>query len=240
MSFWPEETTSWFSRILSLCLVTALLGGCAATGRGNFPPFPITEERNQKTLAVIPPVGASAERISGSVLYHLNRPKIGRTFKSVRVITDESVQDILRGHASLSQVSSSNLDKLKRTINADLMLVFFVNDLRVTKFSTTETERLESTSSRYQNTDIQSNRGDASITSMGTEYSAQEIPVTEGNIRAVISMSSGVYDFNQNRIIWSGRRIERTQDELKDLSAVELVDIVVERVMYRIVSRLTA
>jgi len=52
-------------------------------------------------------------------------------------------------------------------------------------------------------------------------------------------MSALVYDVNQEKIIWRGRRIERSENDTEDLSTIELKDIVVERIMYRIVSRLT-
>lgn len=76
------------------------------------------------------------------------------------------------------------------------------------------------------------------VTSTRTQTTSREIPVTRGNVRVVLSMSAVLYDQKQGEVIWQGQRIERAQDELADLSSIELKDIVVERIMYRINTRL--
>ncbi|MFB6356837.1 MAG: hypothetical protein ABEJ65_10015, partial [bacterium] len=77
------------------------------------------------------------------------------------------------------------------------------------------------------------------ITTTTTETTRKEIPITRGNLRVVLTMSAVIYDLRKDRVVWQGRRIERAQDELADLSSIELKDIVVERIMYRINNRIT-
>lgn len=232
------------NRVLSLVLgflILAFLSGCATTGRGEFPAFP-NETRSDKRLAVLPPIGATTRSLNNSVLYHLNRNQLEGTFESVRVVSDKSISNLLGDRESLETLSDSKARQLSEKIDADWLLAFFVHDLRFEQFSTRDTERLQSSETRYGNIDVDSpdkKSGDRYISSRQTEYSIREVPVTEDNIRVVLSMSAAVYDLNERRVLWSGRRIERAEDEVQDLSAVELRDIVVERVMYRIISRLT-
>ena len=222
-------------------MVLVILSGCATTGRGEFPAFP-EHDRSDRTLAVLPPVGASTQSLNNSVLYHLNRNQLEQTFESVFVVGDQSVRELLADRESLATLPETEAQQLAESIDADWLLVFIVHDLRFEQFSTRETERLEQSETSYGNINVDSSDKDSGnryISSRQTEYSVREIPVTEDNIRVVLSMSAAVYDLAERRVLWSGRRIERAEDEVKDLSAVELRDIVVERVMYRIISRLT-
>lgn len=235
-----ERTPLFPSLVLGL-LIVGVLSGCATTGRGQFPVFP-AEDRSDKNLAVLPPLGASTKSLNNAVLYHLNRNKLEDTFQSVRVTGDKSVRNLLEDVESLETLSENKRQKLTEMIDADWLLAFFVHDLRFEQFSTQDTERLQQSETRYSSVDVDSSRrrsGDQHISSRQTEYSIREIPVTEENIRVVLSMSAVVYDLGDGRVIWSGRRIERAEDEVKDLSPVELRDIVVERVMFRIISRLS-
>lgn len=228
--------------LICLLITLSLIGGCASTGRGEFPTFP-DMNREDKTLAVLPIYGAEGDRLKDSILYHLDRKKISETFGTVKIISKKSVKNILNGEFSPEGLTQDEAEQLKKAVEAPLVLALTAHDLQLEKFTTTETERLEQTNTRYQNTDVDQGGGssnDASINTYETEYSTQEVPVTEGNVRAVLSMSALVYDLNKNRTIWSGRRIERAQGQLEDLSSIELMDIVVERIMYQIVSQLTA
>lgn len=226
---------------LSVLLAVLILSGCATTGRGEFPPLP-ESNRSTKTLAILPPVGPDANRLNSSVLYHLNQPKLEKTFESVRVIADTPVRQILTGTDSLTGLSQPQINRLNRAVEADWLLVFFVHELRIERFTTRDTERLQRSETSYSNIDVDrsdTKTGETTVFSRKSEYEVAEIPVTEDNIRVVLSMSAELLDLNTGQVIWRGRRIERAEDELQDLSAVELEDIVVERIMYRIVSRLT-
>lgn len=228
-------------QLLSVLLILGSLTGCVTTGRGEFPVFPVSDRTN-KTLAVLPPAGPHSKALTNSVLYHLNRTQLENTFESVRIIADKKVSRLLEENDTLGALSPEEARSLSKTFDADLLLGFVVHDLRIEQFSTTETERLERSETRYRNIDVDSSRKnskDGSITSQESEYTVTEVPVSEDKIRVVLSMSAEVYDLEKNAVVWSGRRIERAEDDLKDLSAVELRDIAVERIMYRIISRLT-
>lgn len=135
---------------------------------------------------------------------------------------------------------------IRKQVDSDLVLGFYVHEFAIKEFTTTETETLYRTESRQGSANVyQSGQGEddsdnTHIRSQSTEFSTRQIPVREGNIRVVLSLSAMIYDVERAEVIWRGRRIERAEDEMEDLSTIELKDIVVERVMYRIVSRLVS
>ncbi|MFB6345176.1 MAG: hypothetical protein ABEK50_05300 [bacterium] len=222
--------------VLSVLLVVFLLAGCATTGRGNFPTF-YPEEPGQTSLAVVPPLGASSRDLRSSILYHLNRGALSRRFKSVEVVPEDRVNEIMDPGFSIDQLAWMDSSRLKQLTGADLILLFEVHEFAIKQFSTTETRTLISTKSRNRNTSVNSEEN-VYINTYETELSSREVPVKKGNLRVVLSLSAALYDTDKGNVVWQGRRIERAEDELEDLSSLELKDIVVERLMYRINYRL--
>lgn len=220
-----------------------LLAGCATSGRGEFPEFNLENPR-ARSLAVLPPVGLKGETLRGSIMAHLQVPRLSERFRSVRVVSNRDVADLLSDNFSGERIGAGEARTIRERMDADLVLGFYVHEFAVREFSTTDTRTLFRTDSRQGRTNVQrtgsrdEDEDNIHVSSQSTEFSTRQIPVREGNIRVVLSMSAMVYDVKRAEVIWRGRRIERAEDELEDLSTIELKDIVVERLMYRIVSRL--
>lgn len=249
--------------LLSCLIVVGLLAGCASTGRGEFPALEETG-LSDKDLAVLPTVGAVSSELQSSILYHFDREGFEQRFGSVSFISPRDARMMLGDNFTLDQLARSEPINFGNLTDADLILGLQVNEFAVQEFTTTETRTLYRSNTSFENTSVvTSSSGDDNgrgpgkgpgkrkgppdddgeerntiITSTETNTTRREIPVTRGNIRVVLSLTAVLYDTEQSQVIWRGQRIERAQDELNDLSSIELKDIVVERVMYRINSRL--
>jgi len=236
-----------FPRWFLLLVVSWMLAGCATTGRGKFPEFQV-EKSTTKTLAILPPAGIGSENLRVSMLSHLRKQSLRKKFRKIGMLSNESVTRTLSKTLRGNGLSSEDADRIRRRTNVDLVLGLHVHEFAIKEFSTTETKTLFRTSSDRENTNISTTTGSGdssqsrhtTVTSSDFESTLREIPITKGNIRVVMSLSALVYDVEKGEIIWRGRRIERAEDEMEDLSTIELKDIVIERIMFRIVSRLAA
>lgn len=238
-----------------LLVAMMVLWSCAArTGRGEFPSFSV-DAPSEKTLSVLPPIGLRAEDLRSSILTHADVNRLSNRFNSAYVAPNDTAAQLLSDNFSGERITAEEARLLRESIDADLLLGFYIHEFGIEEYSTTETRTLFRTSSSRRNTSIQENEsvdiddGDnetevtgssgSYVTSRSSNISSREIPVRTGKIRVTLSMSALVYDVNQSRIIWRGRRIERAENDMEDLSTIELKDIVVQRIMYRIISRLT-
>lgn len=235
--------------------VLSILASCAPrTGRGEFPTFSV-EDPSSKNLMVLPPIGLRAKDLRSSILTHTNLNRLEERFQSAYVAPNDTAARVLSDNFSGERVTAEEAELLRDSVDAGLILGFYIHEFGIKEYSTTETRTLFRTSSRRSNTTIQENesvdvdRDDGEtevtgssggyVTSRSSGISSREIPVRTGKIRVTLSMSALVYDVEQGEVVWRGRRIERAENDMEDLSTIELKDIVVERIMYRIVSRLT-
>lgn len=252
----PDERSRWSSSrtrpatsrsLLFVGVLTLLLflGGCATSGRGEFPTFTLENPR-ERSLAVLPPVGLQAEDLKGSIMAHLQVPRLSERFQSVSVISDREVAELLGDNFSGERLDPEEARRIRERVDADLVLGFYVHEFAIREFSTTETKTLYRTESNQGSANVSRSTSDddgssnTHLRSQSSEFSTRQIPVRKGNIRVVLSLSAMIYDVEREEVVWRGRRIERAEDEMEDLSTIELKDIVVERVMYRIVSRLAS
>jgi hypothetical protein len=244
--------------MIGFCLLFVFvffLASCASrTGRGEFPAFSV-ENPSSKSLTILPPIGLGAEDLSSSILTHADVSRLSNHFESSYVAPNDTAAQLLNDNFSGERITSEETELLQDAVDADLLLGFYIHELGIKEYSATETRTLFRTSSSHRNTSVRENesidvdseddetgisRSSGSyVTSHSSNVSSREIPIRAGKIRITLSMSALVYDVNQEKIIWRGRRIERSENDTEDLSTIELKDIVVERIMYRIVSRLT-
>jgi len=240
------KCSGWMAAVTILLGLLFIVGGCATTGRGEFPTFQEHSPESHE-LMVLPPVGIASDQLRTSILSHVHHPSLRQRFKNVYLERNPRVGNLLANHFSGERISNQVQQAIQSEVDSNWVLAFYVHEFAIKEFSKTETKTLFRTESSHHNTSVftdDSGNGNGSsdefITSHEREFTSQEIPITTGQIRVVLSLSAMVYDVDEGRVIWRGRRIERAQDELADLSSIELKDIVVERVMYRITSRLTA
>ncbi|MFP4687434.1 MAG: hypothetical protein ACLFN5_04910 [bacterium] len=227
--------------LLCLFLIAVHLTGCATTGQGDFPGF--NYERDDKSLAVLPPLGFASNELRGDFMAHLNLEKLRESFESVKVIPSSEVKEILGENYAGERVTREQGKKVAEASGADLVFTVWIHDYVVEQFLTTETRTLYETKTDYRTVHVDSedseDTGDSEITENKQRTVSREIPVDENQVRVVLSVSALVYDVEKEAVIWRGRRIERSQGRIEHVSALELTDLVIKRIMDRICERLT-
>jgi hypothetical protein len=196
---------------------------------------------------------------------HLDLAELENTFGTVLVVPSSKVREILGDNYAGERITREQGKEIARSSGADLILAIWIHDYVVEQFLTTQTRTLYETRTDYRTLIIDSDRSDKDQNGRGPEDGpgkrrgpkdsegkssteaverkqktiTREIPVNENEIRVVLSVSALIYDVQKETVIWRGKRVERSQGKLEHVSSVELTDLVVERIVDRIVERLT-